>query len=250
VSGANTNALGGAPSGTGEAPALPSERARPAQKSGVVIPQRLKWHGELAAFFIWILIRAFSMTWRITLTGKLPGHPAPVIFAIWHNRLAVCMRIYDRFGVRHWPAPGLAALISASRDGALLSRVLKYFGVKAVRGSSSRRGRQALLELTRLIDEGCNAAITPDGPKGPKYKIQEGIIALAQVTGAAIIPVSVTVSSKWTTRSWDGFQIPRPFSRCEIYVNEALRVPREASEGEREALRAELERRMMEITFD
>jgi lysophospholipid acyltransferase (LPLAT)-like uncharacterized protein len=216
----------------------------------VVVPHRLKWHGELAAIAIVALIRAFSMTWRIKLTGKLPDHPAPVIFAIWHNRLAVCMRIYDRFGVRHWPAPGLAALISASRDGALLSRVLKYFGVRAVRGSSSRRGRQALLELTRLIDEGCNAAITPDGPKGPKYKIQEGIIALAQVTRAAIIPVSVTISSKWTARSWDGFQIPKPFSRCEIYVGDALRAPREASDQEREALRAELERRMMEITFD
>ena len=223
---------------------------RPAQKSGVVVPHRLKWHGELAALSIFLLLKALSLTWRVRLIGDLPLVPAPVIFSIWHNRLALCMKAYYRFGATHWIAPGLAALISASKDGALLARVLNYFHVAPVRGSSSRRGRQALLEMTRLIEEGYNAAITPDGPKGPKYKIQEGIIALAQVTGAVIIPVSAKVSRKWTLGSWDAFQIPKPFAKCDMHVGQWMRVPREASDEEREALRAELERRMVEITFD
>ena len=148
------------------------------------------------------------------------------------------------------PAPGLAALISASKDGALLARVLNYFRVTPVRGSSSRRGQQALLEMTRQIESGCNAAITPDGPKGPKYSVQEGIIALAQLTGAAIIPVSGRINQKWTLRSWDAFQIPKFFAKCEIHLNTPMIVPREATDEERESLRVELQRRMMEITFD
>lgn len=223
---------------------------RPAQKSGVVVPQRLKWHGELAALAVFTLIKALSLTWRVKLVNEPEPATAPVIFSIWHNRLALCMKAYYRFGKPRWPAPGLAALISASKDGALLARVLKYFRVAPVRGSSSRRGRQALLEMTTFIEDGYNAAITPDGPKGPKYKVQEGIIALAQVTGATIIPVSARVSRKWTLRSWDAFQIPKPFALCEMHLHKPLRVPREATDDEREALRVELERRMIEITFD
>src|SRR3954468_18484535 len=213
------------------------------QKSGGVVPLRLRWREQSLAFSIFSAIRIFSATWRVRLISELPNIPGPVIFCVWHNRLALCMKGYDKFGKTHWPAPGMAGLISASKDGALLARVLRYFRVTAVRGSSSRRGRQALLEMTRLIEDGYNAAITPDGPKGPKYKIQEGIIALAQVTGAVIIPVSAKVSSKWTLRSWDAFQIPKPFAMCEMYLNDVMRVPRETSAEQREELRGELERR-------
>jgi lysophospholipid acyltransferase (LPLAT)-like uncharacterized protein len=215
-----------------------------------VVPHRLKWHGEVAAFAIFALLKTLSLTWRTKLVNEVEGVRAPVIFSIWHNRLALCMKAYYGFGTTRWPAPGLAGLISASKDGALLARVLKYFRVSPVRGSSSRRGRQALLELTTLIEQGYNVAITPDGPRGPKYKVQEGIIALAQITGATIIPVSAKVDRKWAMKSWDAFQIPKLFAQCELHLNEPIRVPREVSDDEREALRAELERRMMEITFD
>jgi lysophospholipid acyltransferase (LPLAT)-like uncharacterized protein len=220
------------------------------QKSGVVVPHRLRWREQALAFSIFSAIRIFSATWRVRLISELPNIPGPVIFCVWHNRLALCMKVYDKFGKTHWPAPGMAGLISASKDGALLARVLRYFRVTAVRGSSSRRGRQALLELTSRIEEGLHAAITPDGPRGPKYRVQEGVIALAQVTGAPIIPTSVRIHSKWVTRSWDGFQIPKPFALCEIMVAEPLMVHREAEDAEREALRAELERRLTAITFD
>lgn len=223
---------------------------RPAQKSGVVVPHRLKWHGEIGAFAIFALIKILSLTWRVRLVNEVEGVRAPVIFSIWHNRLALCMKAYYGFGAQRWPAPGLAALISASKDGAILSRALKYFKVTPVRGSSSRRGRQALLELTTLMEEGFNAAITPDGPRGPKYKVQEGIIALAQITGATIIPVTAKVDRKWAMKSWDAFQIPKPFAICEMHLSKPMRVERDATDAEREVLRVELERRMMEITFD
>jgi lysophospholipid acyltransferase (LPLAT)-like uncharacterized protein len=223
---------------------------RMTQKSGVVVPHRLTIREQALAFLIYSALKILSATWRVSLTAPLPKTEAPVIFCLWHNRLALCMKAYEKFGKAHWPAPGLAALISASKDGALLARVLRYFRVTAVRGSSSRRGRQALLELTSRIEEGLNAAITPDGPKGPKYRVQEGVIALAQVTGAPILPISFRVHSKWSLRSWDAFQIPKPFARCEIIVGEPMVIPRDAEDAEREALRHELERRLTTITFD
>jgi len=168
----------------------------------------------------------------------------PVIFCIWHNRLALSMVVHRKYPRK------LAALISASKDGALLSAVLRKFGVLAVRGSSSRRGPQALLELTSQAERGHNVAITPDGPRGPRYVVQEGVISLAQVTGLPIVPVTWNTRQKICTRSWDRFQIPLPFGRCEMVLNQPIMVPRGASEAEREELRAELERSLRESSRD
>ncbi len=135
----------------------------------------------------------------------------------------------------------LAALVSASKDGALLAAVLGKFGVAQVRGSSSRRGPQALLELTSHGQMGYDLALTPDGPKGPRYVVQPGVISLAQVTGFPIIAVTCNTYRKISLKSWDGFQIPLPFSRCELILNEPIFVPKEAGADRKEELRRELE---------
>jgi lysophospholipid acyltransferase (LPLAT)-like uncharacterized protein len=122
--------------------------------------------------------------------------------------------------------------------------------VQPVRGSSSRRGPQALLELTGWAERGYDLAITPDGPRGPRYVVQEGVMGLAQVTGLPIIPASYHLSWKVQAKSWDRFQIPLPFSRCEMVFGKPVRVPREASDAEREALRQQLERTLKEISRD
>ena len=115
------------------------------------------------------------------------------------------------------------------------------FGVEQVRGSTSRRGPQALLEMSSRAKLGYDLAVTPDGPRGPRYVVQKGVIALAQVTGLAIVPVTCNTRRKICLKSWDGFQIPLPFSRCELLLNEPIFVPREACEVKREELRLELE---------
>lgn len=135
----------------------------------------------------------------------------------------------------------LAALVSASKDGALLAAILGRFGVEQVRGSSSRRGPQALLELTTHAQMGYDLALTPDGPRGPRYVVQPGVIALAQVTGLPIIPVTCNTRAKICLKSWDRFQIPLPFSRCELILNEPIWVRREADSAERENRRRDLE---------
>ena len=122
-----------------------------------------------------------------------------------------------------------------------MAAVLGAFGVEQVRGSSSRRGPQALLELTSRAATGCDLAVTPDGPRGPRYVVQKGVISLAQVTGLPIIPVTCNAERKLCLKSWDRFQIPLPFSKCELILNTPIVVPREACEVRREELRMQLE---------
>jgi lysophospholipid acyltransferase (LPLAT)-like uncharacterized protein len=156
--------------------------------------------------------------------------------------------LYRSLMRQHGRRARLAALCSASRDGAFLAAILERLGVHPVRGSSSRRGPQGLLELSSCAERGYDLAITPDGPRGPCYVVQEGIMGLAQITGLPIIPASYNLTWKIRPKSWDRFQIPLPFSRCEVLLGTPVRVPREASDDEREALRLQLEQTLKELS--
>jgi len=225
-----------------------------ARKSGVVVPHPPKWHQRLGAWLLWAVFRLVSATLRYRVNdphGFMTHREIrQVLFCTWHNRLALSMKLYDVFGRRHYPSAGLAGLVSASRDGAFLAAILERFGVQPVRGSSSRRGGQALLELTTWAERGYDLAITPDGPRGPRYLVQDGAMTLAQVTGLPLIPASYHLSWKIQVKSWDRFQIPLPFSRCDIAVGRILSVPREATAAEREELRKQLEAELIAISRD
>ena len=231
----------------------PKPRAAKA-KSGVVIPHQARWHQRLAAFLIYAFIRVLAATIRFRLddrSGMFTTAPEEkIMFAIWHNRLALALILYHRYVARRARDRRMAALVSASRDGGLLARVLEHFNVEPVRGSSSRRGAQALRELVTWSEQGHDLAITPDGPRGPCYQVQEGVIATAQLTGLPIVPTVYYLNWKVRVKSWDRFQIPLPFARCEITTGPILRVPREASDAEREALRQQLEAQMRSLTRD
>jgi lysophospholipid acyltransferase (LPLAT)-like uncharacterized protein len=211
--------------------------------SGVVVPN-LPSRGQRALG--WLLangLRLLASTLRYRVNGAVPVKlpDGPVIFVLWHNRLGLCMKVYESFVRPDHAHDHLAALISASKDGALLASILQQFGVEPVRGSSSRRGAQALLELASWAERGYDLAVTPDGPRGPCYVVQEGVMTLAQVTGLPLVPYSCHLRWKIQTKSWDRFQIPLPFSRCEMTFGEPIAVPREANDTEREQLRAQLQ---------
>jgi lysophospholipid acyltransferase (LPLAT)-like uncharacterized protein len=211
--------------------------ARKRRSSGVVVPHKPFWYQRLGAWAVFLLVRVVSVTLRYKWT-------------VWHNRLALCLIEYYGYVKKHNQTPGMAALVSASKDGGFLAGILECFRVEPVRGSSSRRGPQALLELTGWAERGYDLAITPDGPRGPRYVVQEGIMGLAQVTGLPIIPASQYLGWKVQAKSWDRFQIPLPFSRCEMVFGKPVRVPREASNAERETLRQQLEATRKEISQD
>jgi lysophospholipid acyltransferase (LPLAT)-like uncharacterized protein len=222
--------------------------------SGVVVPHQPTRMQRVVAHIFTALLRVLAATLRYRVedpTGFF-GNPSgkPAIYATWHNRLALCLKIYYTWGLPRNPTKGMAAMVSASKDGALLAGVLEAYGVQPVRGSSSRRGRQALLELTSWAERGYDLAITPDGPRGPRYVIQEGAVALAQLTGLPIVPCAYELQWKLTLKSWDRFQIPLPFSRCTVRVAPIVRIPRQATDEEREAIRQQLEASLRKITVD
>ena len=228
---------------------------RRSRKSGVVVPRQATRRQRLAAILIYVLIRAVAVTIRFRLEDR-PGafnNRAPgekLIFAFWHNRLALAAILRRRYVLRFMPERRMAGMVSASRDGGLLARVLGHFDIEPVRGSSSRRGGQALREMVSCAERGYDLAITPDGPRGPCYTVQDGVISTAQLTGLPIVPVSYYLNWKIRPKSWDRFQLPMPFTRCEITVGKIMRVPREADDAGREELRGQLEAELRAITRD
>jgi lysophospholipid acyltransferase (LPLAT)-like uncharacterized protein len=232
----------------------PAAMSKKKKISGVIVPHSPKWYQRLAAWVLWAVFGMVSATLRYRLHDPhqfmTRKDIRQVIFCTWHNRLALSMKLNFFFRLRHHKTAGLAGLVSTSKDGAFLAAVLKRFSVQPVRGSSSRRGSQALLELTTWLERGYDVAITPDGPRGPCYVVQDGVMSLAQVTGFPIVPASYYLQWKIQLKSWDRFQIPLPFSRCDIYTGHVLTVPRDISDADRETLRKQLEDELKGISKD
>jgi lysophospholipid acyltransferase (LPLAT)-like uncharacterized protein len=183
-----------------------------------------------------------TLRWRIDdPSGLLANTPErSCIFAFWHNRIFLMPYLFRK----HWHSrrrDRVAVLVSASRDGEKLARVLSKFDLICVRGSSSRRGKEAMREMTALINDGYDAGITPDGPRGPKYHCHDGVISLSQITQAPIIPVSWDVSRKVTVNSWDSFIVPLPFARATVRIGAPMTIAADASDEEYEQKRLELE---------
>jgi lysophospholipid acyltransferase (LPLAT)-like uncharacterized protein len=232
-----------------------ASKPRHKRKSGVVVPHKAKWYQWLAATVIYLGIRALAGTIRYRFEDRSglfrTGVPREkVIFAIWHNRLALAGMVYRLQILRFAPERRLAAMVSASRDGGLLAEIMEHFGMEPVRGSTSRRGAQALVEMTTWAERGHDLALTPDGPRGPRYEVQDGVIATAQVTGLPIVPVSYHLNWKFCVKSWDRFQLPLPFARCELVFGRVVRVPRETTDAKREELRKQLQTELLAITRD
>jgi lysophospholipid acyltransferase (LPLAT)-like uncharacterized protein len=183
------------------------------------------------------LIRAVAASLRVTITDRggvidRPDHP-PVILAFWHNRLFLMAPYYERYCAGR----SSLAFISRSRDGQFISDVTARFGVRSARGSSSRHGVAAALAAVHAArDEKLDLVITPDGPRGPMYRVQPGILRLAQATGRPIVTVTTHLKWKYVLKSWDCFQVPLPFSRCQLITGEPIYVPPGATEQELAAL--------------
>jgi lysophospholipid acyltransferase (LPLAT)-like uncharacterized protein len=185
------------------------------------------------------LARLLFATLRLRVTdhsGFLRQSPDfPVIFTFWHNRILAITVAHLRFYPRR--RKGVAVLTSPSRDGEILAQLMACFHMGAIRGSSSRRGSRAIRECAAWLGSGADLAVTPDGPKGPRYSLGPGLVLLAQTTSARILPMHVRFSRAYEIRSWDGFRIPWPFSRLDITLAPYETIPPtptpEAFEAER-----------------
>ena len=184
-------------------------------------------------------MKLITATLRVDLhnPGRIgdPNTPVPpMILMLWHNRFFVVPAVWLRM-LR--AKRQMSILTSASRDGDMVANAMAVFGFEAIRGSSSRRAVAALVGLKRALEDGQDVCLTPDGPRGPRYKVQAGAIKLAEATGAPIVPVHVRFSSAWRLGTWDRFVIPCPFSRVTVTFGEPLHVQKglnaEAMENER-----------------
>ena len=167
----------------------------------------------------------------------------PFITVTWHNRLLYLPAIFPKKNREK-----TYALISASRDGQYFVDVISFFGVRSVRGSSSRKGLAALKESEKILKEGSVLSITPDGPRGPKYKMSKGVIALASKTGVSILPAGINVTKYWELRSWDNFQIPKPGAKMNLVLGEPITVPKDLPVEDFEKWRIIVEDKLNEVS--
>jgi hypothetical protein len=195
------------------------------------------------------VITAAYRLWELTLrtreidreaVDELKASGARCIYSCWHNELFACTTAKR--------GKDLVTIVSRSRDGEFLARVLNSFDIRTARGSSSRGGFRALVEAVRMMrNQDRDAIITVDGPRGPRHVVKDGVIYLAQKTGAHIVPVRGFSSiTKVFEKAWDRFELPLPGSRCTVVYGSPYRVTREKLT--REVLALETERLREKMT--
>ncbi len=189
---------------------------------------------KIAPFLAAMIIRFLHLTIRTEFIGEEQPQAfwqrgEQVILSFWHDQLLLMVLGYR--------GPLAKILISASKDGELIARVMRYFGQDAVRGSSSRGGRAAFKELLQLAKEEVDLVITPDGPKGPRHQLKDGVIHLARLSGRPVVPMAFVCSRGRRFGSWDRFLLPYPFGRGVYAFGEPVYYDKiEGPEGFRERL--------------
>jgi lysophospholipid acyltransferase (LPLAT)-like uncharacterized protein len=199
--------------------------------------QRLMIRAADIAFYL--LIRLIGATTRFSVEGwenweeASRGGGLP-IYTFWHDRIFLTLYF--------WQRRRIVVMTSRSFDGEYIARFIQRFGCGAVRGSSSRGGAVALVEMARLVRRGCPTAFTIDGPKGPRHEAKMGAVLLAKKTGQAVLPFAVNAERFWRVPSWDRLQIPKPFTRAVVRIAPPIRVAPDADASALDAARDELQR--------
>ncbi len=195
------------------------------------------------------VVRALAATLRLEIVGLAPVRELwtagrPVIYAVWHGRILMVPWANARLR-RMAGARPVTVLASRSRDGELVSAFVRRFGLTTVRGSSSRAGATGFRQLARAVAEGRDVAVVPDGPRGPKLTLQPGVIALAALTRAPVVPLAFAARPARHLASWDDFMVPLPFARSALVFGPPLGFERGV---DRARAGKELESALLEVT--
>lgn len=178
-------------------------------------------------------VEGFEHFQSIQAAGQQP------VMAFWHGRILSATYYFRRRGI--------VVITSENFDGEWIARIIERFGYGTARGSTSRGGRRAMLQLVRDMEAGKPAGFTLDGPRGPAKVAQPGAVWLARTTGNPLLPFHLEASNAWSLRSWDRTQIPKPFSIVSLVIGEPMHVPHEATDEHLEEWRRELERRLQAL---
>ena len=174
----------------------------------------------IAPFFGSLLIRLIS------ITNKKIFHAPPTlddenfIMACWHGELLMVPYAYTHYKQK----PKVKLVISEHFDGNIIAKTLNKFGFETIRGSSTRGGAKALIESIRALKDGYDLGITPDGPKGPRHEIHDGIVVMAQKAKKKIVLVEIKPTKYWQLSSWDKFIIPKPFGEINYYISDLIDI--------------------------
>ena len=184
---------------------------------------------RIADLAFYVLIKLIGRTIRFEVSGsehyeKIFGDGYLPIYVFWHE----CIFLSTYW----WRNRRIVVLTSKSFDGEYIARFIQRFGYGAVRGSSTRGGVGAVVEMVRLMRSGCPTAFTIDGPKGPPRVAKSGAVLLAKKSGHPVLPFSIALQSRWIAPTWDSFQVPKPFSRACVFVAEPIYVSADADEAE------------------
>ncbi len=199
---------------------------------------------RLIDWALFLLISLIGKTIRFEIEGwenheQIEADGKTKIMGFWHNRIFLATYYF-----RHRQ---IVVITSQSFDGEYIARFIQRFGYGAVRGSSTRGGVGALVQMIRLMKQKLPMGFSLDGPKGPRYKVKTGAILLAKKTGNPIMPFSVEAKNFWTIKSWDKLQIPKPFTRAKVLIHEPFYVSADADEAEIEIKRKELQNKLDEL---
>ena len=158
------------------------------------------------------------------------------ILNIWHNRLLMLPPLFERpLRERTY------AVISSSRDGQYIADFAAQFGAKSIRGSSRKHGVKVLHDAIKTIKGGCMVVFTPDGPRGPRYRMSKGPIHIASQLGIPVVALGINYSSYWSIKSWDAFRIPKPWAKLTLIIGNELRIPPDLTPDELEVWRKKAE---------
>lgn len=211
--------------------------------SGYSLKDRLLIRAADLVFYL--LIRLVGRTVRLRVEGwehweeATRGGGLP-IYTFWHDRVFLATYF--------WRRRRIVVMTSQSFDGEYIARFIQRFGYGAARGSSTRGGVGALVEMVRLVRGGCPTGFTIDGPRGPRHVAKMGAVLLAKKTGQPVLPFSVNAEHFWTVPSWDRFQIPKPFTRATVRIGPPIRVPPDADDRLVELKRDELQRSLDDLS--
>lgn len=196
-------------------------------------------------------VRLLGGTLRLTVAGAgdirpLWREPRAIVYAVWHGQILLAPWFSARLCRTEGARPP-RVLASRSFEGELVSRFARAFGLRVARGSSSRGGARAVRELAAALAAGEDVAVIPDGPRGPREVAQSGVVVLAALSGAPVVPLAIAARPARRLRSWDAFLVPAPFARAAAVLGPPLAVAR----GEdREAARARVERALLAATAE
>jgi lysophospholipid acyltransferase (LPLAT)-like uncharacterized protein len=190
-------------------------------------------------FFVLIKLIGGTIKWQVEGWDNFEAAGPTPIYTLWHNRVFL--------GTHFWQRRRIVVMTSQSFDGEYIARFIKRFGFGAARGSSTRGGTGAIVEMVRLMRAGCPTAFTIDGPKGPRYVAKMGAVLLAKKTGQPILPFTITTSRHWEANSWDRFQVPKPFTRALVSIAAPIYVAGDADPEVLEAKRSELQKALDDI---